>query len=253
MLYFLARGYFGKQMRRIMYLHLGVTAGNVALALNLKNSVNTNELSDDYKISKNHVESFAPHLLGNAALFGIGVWALLTAVRGHPNLGYTSIQQAIAGTNFRGSVHTTSFFLALTLFTGYIIGVNGGGLASRTFPKLQQGYLPKMDKEYSFGLNFYYNKALSHFNHRTPALFFCSAALLLSYRGLRYQVPPFAKIGAGLILATTLLQFYLGAKNLKKSVPWDNGALHAATALLMLSAFLMTMHGVRRPTSAHLQ
>lgn len=40
MLFFLVRGYFGKQLKRLMYLSLGVTAGNVAIALNLNKSVN---------------------------------------------------------------------------------------------------------------------------------------------------------------------------------------------------------------------
>ena len=252
MLFFLARGYFGKQLRRIMYVSLGVSAGNIALALNLNNSVNRNEYSDDYKISVNHVESFAPHLLGNATLFGIGVWALLTASRGHPNLGYTSIQQAIAAAGYRRSVHNTALFLFITLFTGYIIGVNGGGLASRTFPKLQQGYFPRMDKDYSVGLNFYYNKALTHFNHRTLALFFISASLLLGIRGLRAPLPQFAQLGAGLIIATVLLQFYTGMTHVNKSVPWENGSRHAGTALLIMAAFLITMHGLRRPTTPHL-
>lgn len=153
----------------------------------------------------------------------------------------------------RRSLHNTSLFLALTLFSGYIIGVNGGGLASRTFPKLQQGYFPRFDKEYSIGLNFYYNQALTHFNHRTLALFFCSAALLIGCRGLALPIPNFAKLGAALIVGTTLLQLHLGFRNVFKSVPWDNGAMHAGTALLMVAAFLVTMHGLRRPSSPHLQ
>ena len=137
MFYFLARGHFGKKMKKIMYLSLAVTAVNVAIALQLDKSVNKKpHTEEDYSLRQNYVEAFAPHLLGNAILFGIGFWALLTAARGHPSASYKTIQQAIGAAKYRGLLHRTSLTFALTLFTGYIIGVNGGGLASNTFPKL---------------------------------------------------------------------------------------------------------------------
>ncbi len=93
MLYFLARGYFGKPLRKIMLVSLGVSAVNIAIALNLNNSVNRKESTDqDYHISQNYVEAFAPHLLGNAMLYGIGAWAFMTALRAHPDKGYLTIE-----------------------------------------------------------------------------------------------------------------------------------------------------------------
>ncbi len=104
---------------------------------------------------------------------------------------------------YRRLLHRTSLTLALTLFTGYIIGVNGGGLASNTFPKLTTGYFPSWDTNLSTGLNFYYNKGLTHFNHRTLGLLFGSAAILIGANGLRLPLPLVAKLGAAMIAVTS--------------------------------------------------
>ena len=102
-------------------------------------------------------------------------------------------------------------------------------------------------------LNFYYNKALTHFNHRTLGLIFGTAAIIVGLKGMATPCPPVAKLGAALIVASVFAQIGLGFRSIKQSVPYEIGAAHAGMAMLIVSAFLLTMHGVRRPHPAHVE
>ena len=65
-------------------------------------------------------------------MYGAAFWALLMGIRGNPSKSYKSIQNVISGAKHRKLIHMiTGLLLIPTLFTGYLIGVNGGGKITR--------------------------------------------------------------------------------------------------------------------------
>lgn len=95
-----------------------------------------------------HVESFSIHLLLNSFMYGAAFWAFLISIRGNPNKSYKSIQNVISSAKHRKLIHMiTGLLLIPTLFTGYLIGVNGGGKIIRNsdnklFPKWMSDLTP---------------------------------------------------------------------------------------------------------------
>ena len=65
-------------------------------------------------------------------MYGAAFWAFLTGIRGNPSKSYKSLSNVISGAKQRKLIHMlTGLLLIPTLFTGYLIGVNGGGKVTK--------------------------------------------------------------------------------------------------------------------------
>ena len=84
------------------------------------------------------------------------------------------------------------------------------------------------------------------FDHRLLALTSVCLVTLYWWRSRKAALPPRARLAATALLHTTLLQATLGIATLLLAVPVLLGALHQATAMLLLAAALFLTHGLTR-------
>lgn len=66
-------------------------------------------------------------------------------------------------------------------------------------------------------------------------------------------LPLFARFASLLLVAASSFQIYLGFVNLYESIPLEIGAMHAGNALLVMSAILALMHGLRKPNKRYVE
>ena len=134
---------------------------------------------------------------------------------------------------------------AMVLSGGLVAGIRAG-LAYNTFP-LMNGHIvpPEILSIEPWYLNFFSNMATVQFDHRLIA--WLLALLVPWFWLLAWCAPiaPRAKLGAHLLLAALALQIALGIFTLLLAVPVALAAAHQAGALLVFSAALFVMHGLR--------
>ena len=80
-----------------------------------------------------------------------------------------------------------------------------------------------------------------------------SLLALLGLKGVFMPLPLFARFSSLLLAAASSIQIYLGFINLYESIPLETGAMHAGNALLVMSAILALMHGLRKPNKRYVE
>jgi cytochrome c oxidase assembly protein subunit 15 len=132
------------------------------------------------------------------------------------------------------------------LLGGLVAGIRAGK-AYNTFP-LMNGHLipPETFTLEPWWLNFFNNMATVQFDHRLIAWLLVLLVPWLWWRVRNAEVPPRARVGAHLLLATLLAQFALGVWTLLEAVPVALGAAHQGVATLVFAAALLAAHALRR-------
>lgn len=128
---------------------------------------------------------------------------------------------------------------------GFMAGLKAG-LTYNTFPLMDGKLIP--DGYFALApvwLNPFENIAAVQFDHRCLAVATLSAAVAL-WAGLRRRVlPQRVRLPLDLLLVAATLQVALGIATLLFVVPIPLAAAHQAGAILLFTAALLTLHGLR--------
>ncbi len=142
-----------------------------------------------------------------------------------------------------GLVRVGTGLVCLTILAGGFVAGLHAGLTYNTFPLMEGGLLPPGYADlHPFFLNLTENIAAVQFNHRllaTLTVLVAAGALAVGWRvsALRVRVA-----AAGILVAA---QYCLGVATLLWVVPTDLAAMHQAGAALLLTAYLVLLHGLR--------
>ena len=142
-------------------------------------------------------------------------------------------------------VRTGSVLVGLTILAGGFVAGLHAGLTFNTFPLMDGGLVPPGYADlHPFVRNLTENVAAVQFDHRVLATLTVLVTLGTLVSGwpvtaLRARVLAVAGMAA--------LQYCLGVATLLFVVPVDLAAAHQAGAALLLTAYLVLLHGVRNP------
>jgi heme a synthase len=135
--------------------------------------------------------------------------------------------------------------LELTL-GGFVAGLHGG-LIYTDFPLMNGDWVaPDVFAHSPWWANLTENPGGAQFLHRIGALLVTLALLFLVWRAWRADVPDLVRGRMALLLLALVLQVGLGISTLILVVPLPLAAAHQGGAVLLLSATLFAMHGLKR-------
>ncbi|WP_291297654.1 COX15/CtaA family protein [Elioraea sp.] len=145
----------------------------------------------------------------------------------------------------KAAVHAAGALALLTMLAGGFVAGIRAGFSYNTFPLMDGALVPAGYADLQpFVLNFFENIAAVQFNHRLLATVTLAAALAAAVLGWRAGRP---WRGPVLMLAGTIaLQYVLGVATLLAVVPVSLGTLHQTMAVLVLGAFVIAAHRLRR-------
>jgi len=189
-------------------------------------------------VDRPHVSQYrlTAHLLLALAIYGYMLWVALSLLypgrdgRPHAWFGRTVALTALVG---------------VTVFSGgFVAGLDAGKIYN-TFPKMGNSWIPPglfaMDPAWK---NFFENMTTVQFSHRTLA--FVTFAIIVGYWALGAR----ADRAATAMLGTASLQVLLGITTVLLAVPVALGALHQATALVLLTICVYLVHSLRTAPGA---
>ena len=178
------------------------------------------------------------HLLMALLVFGVMFWAALSLWfhgdrhERHPWFGRTVALVCLIATSIASG--------------GFVAGLRAGRIYN-TFPLMGDSLVPPGSLALRpWWRNFFENAGTVQFDHRLLALTSVCLVTLYWWRSRKAALPPRARLAATALLHTTLLQATLGIATLLLAVPVLLGALHQATAMLLLAAALFLTHGLTR-------
>lgn len=139
--------------------------------------------------------------------------------------------------------------LATMLAGAYVAGLRAG-FTYNSFPLMDGQWVPAGYLDLSpWWRNLTGNIATVQFNHRLLASLTLLAALGAGAAAWRRLPPGGARRAVLFLVGAVLLQYALGIVTLLHVVPVSLGTLHQAVAVLVLTAGLLALHGLRRPTA----
>jgi cytochrome c oxidase assembly protein subunit 15 len=142
--------------------------------------------------------------------------------------------------------------VACTIVAGGFVAGLRAGLDYNTFPLMDGRLVPESyARLMPFWRNMTENIAAVQFNHRLLATLTVLAALLAAALG--WGMPPAhrARLALRALGMLALAQYALGVATLLLVVPADLGTAHQVLAVLVLTAALAALHGLR-PAPAHM-
>ncbi|MGC1954521.1 MAG: COX15/CtaA family protein [Gammaproteobacteria bacterium] len=194
-------------------------------------------------IDNPHVSQYrlTAHLMVAVAVYGYMLWIAL-GLLGRSPVPAAASTAVDSGTLKRLALFVTSVILLTVLSGAFVAGLKAG-LAYNTFPKMGDAWIPAgllaLDPLYR---NFFENMVTVQFQHRLLATLMLLSVLLFWFLARRQAFSPWARVGAHLLLAMTLLQVGLGIVTLLLYVPIPLAAAHQANALLLFTVALFANH-----------
>ena len=180
------------------------------------------------------------HLSLALALYAAILWTGLSVLRPGPRR--VSVAPA-----FRALVTLSCCLVGLTIVAGGFVAGLHAGLIYNSFP-LMGGALVPSDYAvlHPFVRNMTENLAAVQFDHRLLASLTAVLVLAAVGVGLRAPLPRAVRRAVLAMGAVVLLQYTLGVCTLLWAVPVPLAVAHQATAVLLLTAALITLHLDRR-------
>ena len=182
------------------------------------------------------------HLSLALGLYAALVWTGLGLLRPRPT------EALPAGGSIRRQAKAAAWLLVAAMLAGGFVAGNHAGLDYNTFPLMEGRLVPsgywRLDSVWA---NLTLNIATVQFNHRLLASLAALAALGAAFAGWRRLPPGFARSACLGLGGAVILQYALGVATLLHAVPAWLGTLHQATAVLVLTAALLALHGLRLP------
>ncbi|SDC97067.1 COX15/CtaA family protein [Belnapia rosea] len=182
------------------------------------------------------------HLSLALALFAALTWTGLGLLRPRP-----ATMPAATG-SIRRQAKAAAWLLVAAMLAGGFVAGNRAGLDYNTFPLMEGRLVPegywRLAPAWS---NLTLNVAAVQFNHRLLASLAALAGLGAAFAGWRRLPPGFARSACLGLGGAVVLQYALGVATLLHAVPVWLGTLHQACAVLVLTAALLALHGLRPP------
>jgi len=137
--------------------------------------------------------------------------------------------------------------VAIELTLGGLVAGLHGGLIYTDFPLMNGDWIaPDVFAHAPWWANVTENPGGAQFLHRIGALLVTVTLLSLVWRAWRSETPSAVRIRMDLLLAALALQVTLGISTLILVVPLPLAVAHQGGAVVLLSATLYTLHGLKR-------
>jgi len=137
--------------------------------------------------------------------------------------------------------------IGLTVLAGAFVAGLDAGLIHNTFPLMGGRLVPADWNQLApWWRNVFENDVAVQFNHRVLAVVTVVATLLVWAWSFRFPLSVRSRRHMNILALMALLQALLGIATLLAFVPVWLGALHQAGALLLVTASLVVIHGLRR-------
>lgn len=237
--YFWARGYFNRPLLRRVLLLFGLGAAQGFMGWFMVMS----GLVDDPRVSHFRL---AAHLAIALSILSLCLW--LVREMGGARVGPLARARSGESKGAAGGVYLLGGLLLLQILWGAFVAGLDAGTIFNTFPRMGDGLVPPGAwRERPVWLNLVENPATVQWVHRVLGTLLALAAVAVFVRQRQWRAdadggsPWFAGVFAGLVL----LQYGLGIVTVLHAVPVALGALHQATAVVILGTWLVWVHRVR--------
>lgn len=141
---------------------------------------------------------------------------------------------------------TLTVLIAVTIVSGGFVAGLDAGLIYNTFPKMGAYWIPPGLMALEPGWrNFSDNLTTVQFDHRVLAITTFLLVVVYWLRARNASFPPRARTGAHALLVVAAVQVLLGILTVVMAVPTGLAVSHQANALLLLTAALYLLHGLR--------
>ena len=178
------------------------------------------------------------HLSAAFLVFALMFWRAQSLLHGFPD--------GAAHPWYRRTLALT-VLIAVTIVSGGFVAGLDAGLIYNTFPKMGDHWIPPGLWALEPGWrNVIDNLTTVQFDHRVLALTTFLLIAIFRYRASGDMLPRRARIGANALLAVAAFQVLLGILTVIMAVPTTLAVAHQANALLLLTAALYLLHGLKR-------
>ena len=141
----------------------------------------------------------------------------------------------------------TTALVAVTILSGALVAGTNAGLTYNTFPLMDGRLVPEGYLALSpWLINPFENIPAIQFDHRVLALTTLAAAGLTWWRSRWVVLPARARLAASTVALAAAGQVALGISTLLLVVPIPLAAAHQGFAVILLSAGLWLLHGLRQ-------
>ncbi|HNP35462.1 MAG TPA: COX15/CtaA family protein [Woeseiaceae bacterium] len=182
------------------------------------------------------------HLVAALLIYVFMLWVALSILRPRT----TNTRNA----GFRKAVALTTLIATTIVSGGFVAGLKAGRIFN-SFPMMGEYWMPPgvmaLMPPWS---NFFDNPILVQFNHRVLAGTTLVAVVAFWIWCLRSARPIGDRLAVHLLLGAALLQVTLGISTLLLHVPVALAAIHQAVAVLLLTAAINLVHGLRDAPAA---
>ena len=178
------------------------------------------------------------HLGAAFLVYALMYWRALSLLRG-PAAG--------AAHPWRARTLALTVLIVITILSGGFVAGLDAGLIYNTFPKMGEHWIPPGLLALEPGWrNVFDNLTTVQFDHRVLAITTFALVVVYWLRARNTRLPPRARTGANALLVVAALQVLLGILTVVLAVPTALAVGHQANALLLLTAALYLLHGLRR-------
>ncbi len=180
------------------------------------------------------------HLVLALALYAAILWTALDVLRpGGPRIASSPA--------FRRLVTLACTLAGITIMAGGFVAGLHAGLIYNTFPLMGLSLVPpEYASLHPFLRNLTENLAAVQFDHRLLATATALTVLVASVLGQVAPLPRRVRVAAGVMGLAVLAQYGLGVATLLSLVPTGLATAHQVTAVLLLTAIIVTLHLDRR-------
>ncbi|HSU06741.1 MAG TPA: COX15/CtaA family protein [Acetobacteraceae bacterium] len=184
----------------------------------------------------------AIHFALALALYAAVLWCALGLLRPVP-------AAAAGGSVSRRLLQAFCIILVLTIVAGSFVAGTHAGFEYNTFP-LMEGRLVPINYARSDPLlsNLISNPAAVQFDHRLLATLTVALAALAVLVGCNRRLPRYTRVSLAALGALVALQYALGVATLLLVVPIPLAVAHQANAVVVLTAAIVALHSLRRPS-----
>lgn len=182
------------------------------------------------------------HLGLALVIYALILWCAFDLLRPRPLAGNASIARAL-----RRHAIVLLVLIAIELALGGLVAGLHGGLIYNDFPFMNGDWIaPDVFSMSPWWVNPTENPVTAQFLHRIGAGLVTVALLWLVARVWRSDLPRTVKARSGILLAALVLQVALGISTLMLVVPLPLAVAHQGGAVILLTATLYTLHGLKR-------
>ncbi|MDQ7249878.1 COX15/CtaA family protein [Dongia sedimenti] len=179
-------------------------------------------------------------------IYALILWCAFDLLRPRPLAGNASVARPL-----RRHAIFLLVLIAIELALGGLVAGLHGGLIYNDFPFMNGDWIaPDVFSMSPWWVNPTENPVTAQFLHRIGAGLVTAALLWLVARVRRSDLPETVKARSGILLAALVLQVALGISTLMLVVPLPLAVAHQGGAVILLTATLYTLHGLKRVGAA---